>query len=94
MEASIKSLGELVRCSLGLVRLKRLVPDSYLKNLEVNKRPTGTFSDDSMKRKGCRRKSRFPLTVGQRQWFPMPWNGEHSRQTGGNTLMDPLCPTE
>lgn len=56
----------------GVGKTQRLVPDSYLKNLEVNKRPTGTFSDDSMKRKGCRRKSRFPLTVGRGSGFPCP----------------------
>ena len=47
-------------------KTQRLVPDSYLENLKVSKRPAGT-SDDRVKRKAYNRKK---LKVGQRRCFP------------------------
>lgn len=34
----------------GIGKTQRLVPDSYLENLKVSKRPTGTCADDEEKR--------------------------------------------
>lgn len=39
-------------------------------------------------------KSWFPREVGAEAVFPVSCNGQHSKQTGGSTLMDPLCLTE
>lgn len=64
-------------------KTQRSVPDSYLANLKGNERPTGTSSDDRVKRKGCRWKSWFPLKMRQRQSLPCTgMNSTAGRQVG------------